>query len=84
MILDNPEQDDWFVPHKFYMLTKITMYKSSANTDGFTLYYNVVPADAFEGWPELTHTFGGTLTQSALQTETFDYDLATINTCVDS
>ena len=44
------------------MLTKITMYKSSANTDGFTLYYNVVPADAFEGWPELTHTFGGTLT----------------------
>ena len=42
------------------------MWKNDANTDGFQVWYNVVPAEAFEGWEELTFTFGGTSVTSAL------------------
>ena len=50
---------DYFtVTEKFYMLTKVEMYKDAIKTSGFTVYFNVMPSDAFTGWPELSHTFG--------------------------
>ena len=59
------------------------MFKNEHNTDGFTVWFNVMPADAFSGWPELTYTFGSTGETSHLQTESFDFDLTTLEVCVD-
>ena len=68
---------------QFYMLTKIKMWKNTGNTDGFQVWYNVMPSDAFDGWPELTYTFGSTGETSELQTETFDVDLVSFSICFD-
>ena len=43
-----------------------------------------MPADAFSGWPELTYTYGTTGQTSELQTETFDFDLTTMEICLDT
>ena len=43
-----------------------------------------MPSDAFDGWPELTYTFGTTGETSALQEETFDFDLVNLSTCFDN
>ena len=60
------------------------MFKNGVNTDGFTVWFNVMPADAFSGWPELTYTFGSTGLTSELQTESFDSDLIKLKICVDN
>ena len=54
----NPVADYFTITEKFYMLTKVEMYKDTDRTSGFTVYFNVIPSDAFTGWPELSHTFG--------------------------
>ena len=59
------------------------MYKNHANTDGFTVTYAPYPASAFTGWADEVHTFGTTTTTSHLQTETFDSEIAALETCVD-
>ena len=59
-IQENPYEDTWYVPHQFYMLTKVTMWKQASNTDGFKLTYSAWPPSEFDGWPDEEHIFGTT------------------------
>ena len=81
--IENPVEYEWYMTEQFYMLTKIKMWKTTTDTDGFQVWYNVMPSDAFDGWPELTYTFGSTGETSGLQTETFDFDLVSFSICFD-
>ena len=48
--------DIWYVPNKFYKLSKIKMWKNDSNTAGFQVTYS--PKDDFTGWPDEVHMFG--------------------------
>ena len=50
--------DIWYVPYRFYRLTKVELYHWDDSVSGFTVTYNVPDDDDFENWPELTHHFG--------------------------
>ena len=57
-MLNNPEDDIWWVPYRYYRLTKIKMYKNSANTSGFEVTYEPPDTDEFVNWPTETRLFG--------------------------
>ena len=48
--------DIWYVPHKFYKLTKAKMWHQGVNTDGFELTFS--PPAGYVGWSDVTHMFG--------------------------
>ena len=54
----NPETETWYIPHRYYRLTSVKMYKNSANTSGFEVTYS--PPDEFDGWETQSHLFGYT------------------------
>ena len=52
--------DTWTVPYTSYMLTKVKMWKNSANVAGFEVTFTPFPAADYQNWPEQTHQFGFT------------------------
>ena len=52
------EEDIWFVPYSFYMLTKVRMWKKESESYGFEVTFSAYPPDEFVGWPDETHHFG--------------------------
>ena len=56
---DNIEYDEWYVPIKNYILSKVVIYKKWANTSGFEVTFTP-DNDSLENWPDLTHVFGYT------------------------
>ena len=55
-VYDDPETDIWYVEHRYYRLTSVTMYKNNGYTYGFSVTYEV--PDDFTGWTSETHLFG--------------------------
>ena len=66
---DNIEYDEWYVPIKNYILSKVVIYKQYAVTSGFEVTYTP-DNDSLENWPDLTHVFG--YTELEEEKETFD------------
>ena len=73
VIYDDPETDIWYVDHRYYRLTQVTMWKDGGTTSGFSVTYEV--PDDFTGWTTETHMFGYTTKTDNLETITLDTDL---------
>ena len=56
-VLDDPEQDEWYVLKQGYRLSKVEMWKDQYNTYGFEVTYTPEIPDAVGWYPE-THLFG--------------------------
>ena len=53
---DNPETFSWSVPYRYYMLTKVKMWKSGGATSGFEVTYTA--PENFVGWEPIVQMFG--------------------------
>ena len=49
---------DWYVPVKYYMLTRFDMFSKNGFISGIQVTYNPFPADQFTGWDEEVFIFG--------------------------
>ena len=67
---DNPEDDEWYVPIKNYILSKVEIYKEGSLTSGFKVTYTP-DNDDLVNWPDLTHLFGYTELQEDI--ESYDF-----------
>ena len=53
-------EDIWYVPFRFYRLTKIQLFSWTDSASGFEVTYST-PDDGtgrFKNWPDQVHTFG--------------------------
>ena len=82
---ENPEEDIWFVPKRFYQLSKVEMWLDERISSGFKVTYSLPESDDFdESWPEeISHMFGydyvPTTQEVALTT-----DLESMRFCIDT
>ena len=52
-----PENHEWFIDYRNYILTRVQMWKNNAMVSGFMLTYEP-DRDGLERWPTVTHMFG--------------------------
>ena len=58
LIHTNPDTYEWNVGYKFYMLTKLELWKNNVNSSGFEVTFSAWPPEEFDGWPDETFMFG--------------------------
>ena len=74
-------EDTWYVPHQFYMLTKVKLWTDGSNSSGFEVTFSAFPQSEFIGWPDITHVFGETHFTSNLETVTLNSEIFQLSVC---
>ena len=74
---------DWYVPVKYYMLTRFDMFSKNGLITGFQLTYNPSPIDSFTGWDEEVFFFGDSENAISLSLD-FTQDLQNLQICAES
>ena len=59
------------------------MWKNTANTSGFKVWFSAYPPSEFSGWPDQEHMFGFTDETSNIEEITLDSEVVFLETCVD-
>ena len=80
----NPQEQQWYVPYKNYILTKLKLFKGRSDNvaSGFEVTYSPDNKD-ITGWPEVTQLFGNEgLNEDAEEIE-FSQEIKAIEYCID-
>ena len=83
----NPQEQQWYVPYKNYILTKLKLFKGRTDNvaSGFEVTYSPDNKD-MTGWPEMTQLFGNK-GENDFGTDTeeieFSQEIKAIEYCID-
>lgn len=75
----NPENDMWYVEHRFYRLTSVKLWSDNLYTSGFEVTYEA--PESFTGWEPITRMFGNDAATEEPYTINLENDLWGVELC---